>query len=305
MKFFFDVERIGCTMIHPSTFSIVAHEPQEAAWGIAVASKFLAVGSVVPWAKAGVGAIATQSYANTSFGPRGLDLMEQGFSARETLERLLADDPERELRQVGMIDHHGGTATFTGKSCYEWAGGIQGKGFAAQGNILAGAQVIEAMADTFTKTAGNLPQRLFAALLAGDRAGGDRRGRQSAAIYVVKPKGGYGGFNDRWGDFRVDDHPDPVTRLGELLDLNQLYFGKSPASEQLLLEGDVLRRLQRIMIRLGYYDGEANGIYDEYTQAALGMFTGNENFEERVNLKNATIDLPVYEFIMRQFWMDS
>ena len=247
-------------MIYPSTFSIVAYDPQEPAWGVAVASKFLAVGSVVPWVKAGVGAIATQSYANTSFGPRGLELMEQGFSARETLERLLADDPERELRQVGMIDHHGGTATFTGKSCYEWAGGVQGKGFAAQGNILAGGQVIEAMSDTFTKTAGNLPQRLYAALLAGDRAGGDRRGRQSAAIYVVKPKGGYGGFNDRWVDFRVDDHPDPVIRLGELLDLNQLYFGKSPQSDQLLLEGDVLLRLQKIMIRLGYYEGEPNGI---------------------------------------------
>lgn len=291
-------------MIHPSTFSIVAYDPQEQAWGVAVASKFLAVGSVVPWAQAGVGAIATQSYANTSYGSRGLALMEQGFSANETLEQLLADDPERELRQVGLVDRYGGSATFTGKSCYTWAGGLLGEGFAAQGNILAGAHVIEAMVDVYTKTPGGITQRLFAALLAGDRAGGDRRGRQSAAIYVVKPQGGYGGFNDRWVDFRVDDHPDPVARLGELLDLNQLYFGKSSEEDQILIEGSVLQRLQTIMLRLGYYHGETQGIYDEQTQAALEMFTGNENFEERVNIKKGTIDKPVYDFIIRQFWMD-
>jgi uncharacterized Ntn-hydrolase superfamily protein len=295
---------LECAMIHPSTFSIVAYDPQDQAWGVAVASKFLAVGSVVPWAKAGVGAVATQSYANTSFGPRGLELMEQGYSAEETLARLLADDPERELRQVGLVDRQGGSATFTGESCYAWAGGVLGKGFAAQGNILAGAHVVNTMSDVYTKTPGGLPQRLFAALLAGDRAGGDRRGRQSAAIYVVRPKGGYAGFNDRWVDFRVDDHPDPVTRLGELLDLNQLYFGKSSEDEQILLAGDMLQRLQKIMARLGYYHGEINGIYDELTQTALEMFTGNENFEERVDIKKGTLDQPVYEFIIRQFWMD-
>jgi len=291
-------------MISPSTFSIVAYDPQEQAWGVAVASKFLAVGSVVPWAKAGVGAVATQSYANTSFGPRGLDFMEQGLSASQVLERLLIDDPERELRQVGLIDQKGGTATFTGKSCYAWAGGVTGVNFAAQGNILVGERVVDALADTFTKTKGNLPSRLYATLLAGDRAGGDRRGRQSAAILVVKPKGGYGGFNDRWVDYRVDDHPDPVIRLGELLDLHDLYFGKSAESDRVRLEGDLLRQLQKIMNRLGYYDGEPSGIYDEKTRAAMEAFMGNENFEERVELKAGQIDKPVYEYIIRQFWKE-
>jgi len=291
-------------MIHPSTFSLVAYDPQNQAWGVAVASKFLAVGSVVPWARAGVGALATQSYANTSFGPRGLDFKEQGLSANQALERLLSDDPERDLRQVGLVDQQGGSATFTGKSCYSWAGGVTGSNFAAQGNILAGAQVVDALAETFAKTTGNLPHRLYAALLAGDRAGGDRRGRQSAAIYVVKPKGGYGGFNDRWVDYRVDDHPDPVLRLGELLDLSDLYFGKSPESDQLQLEGEVLRRLQLIMARLGYYQGDPDGVYDAKTRIALEAFTGNENFEERTDLKAGKIDRPVYEFIIRQFWMD-
>lgn len=291
-------------MIFPSTFSIVAYDPQDQAWGVAVASKFLAVGSVVPWAKAGVGAIATQSYANTSFGPRGLEFMEQGLSASQTLERLLAEDPERELRQVGMVDRQGGSATFTGKSCFAWAGGVTGPCFAAQGNILAGAQVVDALSETFTQTSGDLPHRLYAALLAGDRAGGDRRGRQSAAILVVKPKGGYGGFNDRWVDYRIDDHPDPVFRLGELLELHDLYFGESPESERMRLEGETLRRLKVIMIRLGYYLGEPDPDYDEKTRTALEAFLGNENFEERVDLKTGTIDRPVYEYLLRQFWTD-
>lgn len=291
-------------MIYPSTFSIVAYDPQEQAWGIAVASKFLAVGSVVPWAKAGIGAVATQSYANTSFGPRGLDFIGEGLSASQALDRLLADDPDREHRQVGMVDQRGGSATFTGKSCHAWAGGVAGLNFAAQGNILAGEQVVHSLSEVFTQTKGNLPKRLFAALLAGDRAGGDRRGRQSAAILVVKSKGGYGGFNDRWVDYRVDDHPDPVLRLGELLDLHDLYFNKSDESERLPLQGDVLRRLQLIMIRLGYYHGEPSGIYDEQTRIALEAFVGNENFEERVEFKAGRIDKPVYEHILRQFWVD-
>jgi uncharacterized Ntn-hydrolase superfamily protein len=288
-------------MVYPSTFSIVAYDPQEQAWGIAVASKFLAVGSVVPWARAGVGAVATQSYANTSFGPRGLDFMEAGLTANQALERLLSDDPERELRQVGLVDRMGGTATFTGKSCYSWAGGIAGPNFAAQGNILAGEQVITTLVETYVKTNGDLPHRLHAALLAGDRAGGDRRGKQSAAIYVVKPKGGYGGFNDRWVDYRVDDHPDPVLRLGELLELHELYFNKSDASAEIELVGDVLISLQKIMARLGYGQDLPLGKYEDKTRLALEAFMGNENFEERVDLKNGKIDKPVYDHILHQF----
>src|SRR5688500_666341 len=186
------------------TFSIVACDLEERAWGVAVASKFPAVGAVVPWVQAEAGAVATQSFANTSYGTRGLALMGAGFSAQETLDRLLEDDPDKELRQVGLVDAKGGSASFSGSGCFAWAGGVSGKGYAIQGNILAGGKVVSAMEKTFLKTKGNLPSRLHAALFAGDRAGGDRRGRQSAAIYVAKPKAGYGGYLDRWLDYRVD-----------------------------------------------------------------------------------------------------
>ena len=288
-------------MIRPSTFSIVAFNPQDQSWGIAVASKFLAVGNVVPWASAGAGAIATQSYSNTSFGPNGLDLMKAGASASQALEKLLADDPDRELRQVGIVDRQGGSATFTGKACFPWAGGISGQNYAAQGNILASEQVVAALADTFKETTDDLPHRLLAALMAGDRAGGDRRGKQSAAIFVVKAKSGYGGFNDRWVYYRVDDHPDPVMRLGELLELHELYFNKSDESDRLRIESNVLFQLQSVMLRLGYFLDEPGGVYDEKTQASLEAFLGNENFEERVDIKNGIIDKPVYEYLLRQF----
>ncbi len=161
----------------------------EQAWGVAVASKFPAVGAVVPWAQAGAGAVATQSYANTSFGPRGLELMASGLSAEATLAKLLEDDEEREQRQVGLVDASGQAATFTGYKCFDWAGGLTGPGYAIQGNILAGEHVVGAMQRAFLHTNGNLPARLYAALFAGDRAGGDKRGRQSASIYVAKPEG--------------------------------------------------------------------------------------------------------------------
>src|SRR5687767_11791122 len=234
------------------TFSIVACDLEEHAWGVAVASKFPAVGAVVPWAQADAGALATQSFANTSFGPRGLALMGTGLSAQETLTRLLEDDPDKELRQVGLVDAKGGLATFSGSGCFAWAGGVTGKGYAIQGNILAGRTVVPAMERAFLKTKGRLPARLHAALLAGDRAGGDKRGRQSAAIYVVKPNGGYGGFVDRWIDYRVDDHENPVVRLGELLQLHHLYFEKSPVGERLMLKGKALEQIMMILKTGGY-----------------------------------------------------
>ncbi len=283
------------------TFSIVGYDPEERAWGVAVASKFLAVGAMVPWARAGAGAVATQSYANTSYGPRGLEMMASGLSADETLARLLENDPEREKRQVGLIDSRGEAAAFTGKACHPWAGDLTGKYFAIQGNILVGPQVVEAMTNAFLETEGNLPARLYAALLAGDRAGGDRRGRQAAAIYVVKPHGGYGGFTDRWVDYRVDDHPDPVTRLGELLKLHDLYFGKSAPRERLRLEGEVLRRLQDIMRKAGHYHGESTGEMDAVTRKALDAFIGSENFEERYDPEEGWIDRPVFDFLASRF----
>ena len=277
------------------TFSIVACDLKEQSWGVAVASKFPAVGAVVPWAQAEVGAVATQSFANTSFGPRGLALMGTGLSAQETLDRLLEDDPDRELRQVGLVDAKGGSATFSGNGCFEWAGGIAGEGYAIQGNILAGVKVVPAMEKAFVKTKGSLPKRLHAALLAGDRAGGDKRGRQSAAIYVVKPKGGYGGFVDRWLDYRVDDHEDPVPRLGELLEMHELYFGKSPEVERVPLKGKSLAQIIDILQREGYL--KKGGDFRE----AFNEFIGNENFEERADPHGKWIDRPVLKYLVKKF----
>jgi uncharacterized Ntn-hydrolase superfamily protein len=288
-------------MIRPSTFSIVVYDPKEQAWGIAVASKFLAVGAVVPWARAGAGAVATQSYANTSYGPRGLEMMTTGKSAEETLQVLLVDDPQASQRQVGLVDAVGKPATFTGEDCYEWAGGLTGEHYAVQGNILTGPAVIEAMAKAFSNAPGGIVRRLYEALRAGDLAGGDRRGRQSAAILVVKPEGGYAGFNDRWVDLRVDDHPDPVRRLGEILNLQELYFGRSPESERTHLSGDVLSGLQQLLISLGYYEGEVNGVFDPETKKALRAFIGNENFEDRVDFEAGLIDNPVLSYLMEHF----
>ncbi|NLJ81390.1 MAG: DUF1028 domain-containing protein [Firmicutes bacterium] len=196
-----------------NTFSIVGYDPEAEEWGIAVQSKFLAVGSVVPWAQAGVGAIATQSYANTTFGPNGLRLLSQGKSAQETLDLLLAEDPGREKRQVGIVDFQGRAANFTGKECFDWAGGVTGENFTAQGNILVSKETVDAMADVFLRTQGTLAQRLLTALAAGQEAGGDSRGQQSAALYVVQEGAGYRGFTDVKVDLRVDDHQKPIEEL--------------------------------------------------------------------------------------------
>lgn len=287
-------------MIQPSTFSIAAYDEQDQSWGVAVASKFLAAGAVVPWAQAGVGAIATQAFANTSFGSHGLELLGQGLSAEVTLARLLAADAGRESRQVGIVDAHGGASTFTGSECNDWAGGLGAPGYAIQGNILAGPGVVPAMETAFKTTGGDLAARLHAALLAGDRAGGDRRGRQSAALLVVKDKGGYGGFNDRLLDYRVDDDPDPLEKLGELLSLHRLYFGKSLESERIQLQGASLQAVQKILIRLGYLKLPSSS-YDSATQVAFRTFTGNENFEERCDPTSGWVDAPVFDYLIRKF----
>ena len=195
------------------TFSIVAHCPEEDAWGVAVSSKFPAVGVVVPWAKAGVGAVATQSYAKMSFGPDGLALMSEGISADDALSRLLEADDGREARQVALVDAQGQVAAHTGSECHDWAGHKTGDGFSVQGNLLAGEAVVDAMAQGFSRAEGELADRLAAALRAGENAGGDRRGKQSAALQVVRPNGGYGGDTDRYLDLRVDDAEEPVKRL--------------------------------------------------------------------------------------------
>jgi uncharacterized Ntn-hydrolase superfamily protein len=277
------------------TFSIVACDLKEKTWGVAVASKFPAVGAVVPWAQADAGAVATQSFANTSFGPLGLQMMAAGISADDALAKLLMDDTDRELRQVGLVDAKGHSATFTGSGCFPWAGGVTGEGYAIQGNILASAKVVPAMEKKFLATKGDLPSRLHAALLAGDRAGGDKRGRQSAAIYVVKPNGGYGGFVDRWMDYRVDDHEDPVPRLGELIGLHRLYFDKSPESERVLLKGKSLEQITAILKSERYLKKNVT------FQDAFSAFIGNENFEERVDPNGQWIDRPVLKYLVKKF----
>ncbi|HEX5807822.1 MAG TPA: DUF1028 domain-containing protein, partial [Anaerolineales bacterium] len=238
---------------------------------------------------------ATQSFANTSFGPRGLALMAMGLSAQETLERLLEDDPDKELRQVGLVDAKGGSATFSGSGCFAWAGGVCGTGYTIQGNILANPDVVPAMEKAFLDTRGSLPTRLHAALLAGDRAGGDKRGRQSAAIYVAQPRAGYGGYIDRWLDYRVDDHEDPVPRLGELLEMHELYFGKSPETERKEIAGEVLDQIIGILMQQGYLKNEKGFV------PAFNEFIGNENFEERADPQATWIDGPVLRYLLRKY----
>lgn len=283
-----------------ATFSIVAFDPARQEWGVAVASKFLAAGAVVPWARAGAGAVATQSYANTRFGPEGLAAMAGGLSAEETLARLLAEDPEREKRQVGLVDRQGRAAAFTGAACLPWAGHLVGEGFCCQGNLLVDGRTLEAMAEAFVKTSGELADRLVAALLAGDRAGGDRRGRQSAAILVVREGGGYGGFNDRYMDLRVDDDPDPVAKLKDLVALHHLYFGAPRPEDLVPIDAALAREIQRLLRHAGYYQGEITGVYDEATRQALETLFGVENLEERWR-PDDRIDRVAWAFLRRRY----
>jgi uncharacterized Ntn-hydrolase superfamily protein len=261
-----------------ATFSIVAFEPESKALGVAVQSKFLAVGAIVPWARAGVGAVATQAMADFNYGPRGLDLMSRGKTAEETVEALISSDDEREHRQLGVVDARGRAATFTGSECFEWGGGVAGEHYAAQGNILVGRETIEAMADTFEATAGDLAARLLAALDAGQAAGGDSRGKQSAALLVVKEGGGYGGNNDRLLDLRVDDHPEPIRELIRIRELHTLYFGETRPEDVVAVDGEVKEEVAASLGRLGYLQ---EGADDEVLLDALSAFIRTENFEER------------------------
>ncbi|HEX5260114.1 MAG TPA: DUF1028 domain-containing protein [Gaiellales bacterium] len=269
------------------TFSLVACDLEAREWGVAVASKFLAVGSVVPWGEGEVGAVATQSYANVTYGPDGLTALRAGASAEEAMQRLLAPDPDREQRQVGIVDGQGRGATFTGGECFDWAGGRTGDCYAAQGNILTGADVVDALADTFSENGGSLAERLLAALTAADRAGGDSRGRQSASMIVRKRDAGYGGNNDILVDLRVDDHPDPVIELARLYEIHDLLFGRTPE--------DQLIPLEQVQAELGSRLGSLG--FDGELEPALAAWAGGENLEER--LAPGTID-PVVLRILRE-----
>lgn len=276
------------------TFSVVAADLAAGEWGVAVASKFPAVGAVVPWARAGAGAVATQSWANTSFGPGGLDLMVGGASAQSAINRLLADDDGREQRQVGAIDAAGRAATFTGEKCMEWAGGSVGDGYACQGNILAGERVVGEMAVAFERSPGDLVDRLLAAMLAGDAAGGDRRGRQSAALLVVRDRGGYGGYTDRYVDLRVDDHPDAPAELARVFGAydQEILIRNDP---ELPATAELVAELQRRLAAMGRFGGEPSGDYDDATRAAIADFAGEFNLEGKLRDDDRIFESLVHE----------
>jgi len=266
----------------PATFSIVGFDPETGDLGVAVASKFVAVGALVPWAKARVGAIATQALANVSYGPRGLDLLAKGHSAKQVLAMLLEDDPRREDRQVGVVDSRGEAAAFTGKNCYPYAGHVVGDFFAAQGNILAGPEVVEAMARAFETTKGELVDKLLAALEAGDKAGGDRRGKQSAAILVVREGEGYGGYTDRYVDLRVDDHPEPVRELRRIFRIWELTLLQREDPSDVVEKSAVAEKVQLALKKAGFYKGEVTGRWDDETEKAFTEWAMINNFENKL-----------------------
>ncbi|MEW5989460.1 MAG: DUF1028 domain-containing protein [Chloroflexota bacterium] len=285
-----------------TTFSIVAYDPGRQEWGVAVQSKFLAAGAVVSWARAGAGAVATQSFANLSHGPDGLAMLERGISAADVIAILTSSDDERAMRQVGMVDRQGQAAAYTGEKCYHWAGHVVGEGFACQGNILVPGTV-EAMAQAFEQARlgpGELADWLVATLAAGQAAGGDRRGQQAAGVLVVRENGGYGGRTDRYLDLRVDDDPRPIEKLQQLVEMHHLYFGEvDPANLLPLVE--VAADLQAILQRTGHYSGLITGVFDDATRQALRALVGAENLEDRWHGEEEMIDRVVVDYLRRQY----
>ncbi|AOM83453.1 DUF1028 domain-containing protein [Salisediminibacterium beveridgei] len=281
-----------------ATFSLIGFDPDTREWGIAVQSKFLGVGAVVPWAKAETGAIATQSFANTSFGPDGLTYLDRGLSPEEVVEKLIADDPDMELRQFAVMDRHGETAVFTGNDCYDWAGHRQGAHCTAQGNILVSEDTVHQLVHTFESAQGTLAERLLEALHQGQEAGGDSRGKQSAALFVVKEKGGYGGYNDRVYDLRVDDHKEPIKELRRLYDLHQLYFTRPKEEDLIPVEGDLLKELIGLIREQGIQVPDEKAYTDEVKEALKTYFM-RENFEERW-IEDAQIDPEVLSYMRKQ-----
>jgi uncharacterized Ntn-hydrolase superfamily protein len=267
------------------TFSIVARSADGESWGVAVASKFLAVGAAVPAAVAGVGAIATQAHANVAYKGQALAHLDDGATAAVALQRLLEEDDGRDHRQVGIVDVDGNAASHTGPACLDWAGSVTGDGYAIQGNILAGSQVVEAMEAAWLDSSPQAPlaDRLLAALTAGDAAGGDARGRQSAALLVVREGAGYGGLDDIAVDLRVDDHPEPIVELSRLLALNELYLTASTAEEQVPVTPDLAEELERLAVAAGHRDFQS--------------WVGAENYEMRVAEDGSWIDVRILEII--------
>jgi uncharacterized Ntn-hydrolase superfamily protein len=274
-----------------ATYSIVACDLDRAQWGVATQSKFLAVGSVVPWAAAQVGAVATQSYANPQYGPDGLALLRQGLDAQEVVTRLTEADEGREHRQLGIVDARGGAATFTGGECHDWAGGRTGDGYAAQGNILVNAETVDALAETFESTQGRpLAERLIDCLDAAQAAGGDSRGQQSAALLVVEKDAGYAGLSDVVVDLRVDDHERPLEELRRIYGLHDALFGRTPKEQWVDVDDELRAELTARLAKLGH-DGDL--------EPAFAAWAGSENYEMRVEGVER-VDPVVLEALRRQ-----
>jgi uncharacterized Ntn-hydrolase superfamily protein len=273
-----------------ATYSIAACDLEAGQWGVATQSKFLAVGSVVPWAEPGVGAIATQAYANPRYGPEGLGLLREGLSAEEVVERLTSADDGRDHRQLGVVDGQGRSASYTGSECMDWAGGRTGPGYAAQGNILVSSETVDAIAETFERSTGPLAERLIDCLDAAQAAGGDRRGQQSAALLVVERDGGYAGLSDVVVELRVEDHERPLEELRRIYGMHQAIFGTTPREDWLEVDGALAEELRDRLGRLGF-DGELD--------AAFNSWAGKENLEERVDGVER-VDPVVLEELRRQ-----
>ncbi len=262
------------------TFSIVAYDPEKKEWGVAVQSKFVAVGCIVPWARANAGAIATQARANTSYGPKGLALLEQGLTAEETIHILTKQDEKREHRQIGVVDSYGNSASFTGSECYDWAGHIIGENYTCQGNILVSEDTVLAMSQAFRETEGDLADRLLSALEAGQDAGGDSRGKQGAALLIVREKGVYDGGTDKYIDVRVDDHKHPIQELRRVFTLYDLSLLKrDDDKDKVKLSGNVMKVIKEVLKIDGFYEGEIDSKYDEETKEALQKWMHTNNFE--------------------------
>jgi uncharacterized Ntn-hydrolase superfamily protein len=267
----------------PSTFSIVAFDSRNGDLGVAVESKFPAVGAIVPWAKANVGAIATQALINVSYGPTGLKMLEGGLSAEETLQKMTAADLQPEVRQAAVVDTKGRVAAHTGKECLDWAGHVTGDGYSCQGNILASSKVVESMAKAYEETKGDLIDKLLQALTAGQGAGGDRRGQQSAAILIVREKGGYEGYTDKYLDLRVDDHPNPIEELKRVFKAYDItMLSREDPRNLLTIDRDVTTILQRNLKKLGMYNGPITGNLDAATKKSLDEWVNINNFENRM-----------------------
>ncbi len=269
--------------VRPSTFSVAARDPSNGDLGVIVQSKFPCVGSVVPWAMAEVGAIATQAWANVSYGPRGLELLKEGKSAQTVLDALIGSDEGAQHRQVGIVDANGQVAVHTGTECMDWAGHVTGKGFTCQGNILAGADVVQDMASAYENKDGDLIDKLFAALNAGQAAGGDRRGMQSAAILVVRKGGGYEGGNDRYVDVRVDEHPAPIAELERIFTIYDLTLLSREAESNLMrISGPIATTVKGALTALGYLkEGSTKEDWSPEAQKALQEWTNTNNFENK------------------------